>query len=132
MMAVEEDKLTWHDDHTLCRVAAKELIAVEEQLDELAGIRCCRCVAELALRVEVDTSLSGVGDDETHLGLLSQSHKGLILSVWVQSAADDIDTSQGINRLTVLLALEIDVIEAVLTVEPVDHTAVDRLHNNNA
>ena len=132
MMAVEEDELAWHKDHTLRRVAIEVLVAVEEQLHELAGIRCGRSIGELAGVIEVDACLCGVGNDETHLWLLCQSHECLVLCVWIECAADNVYAGQRVYGLTVLFTLKIYVVEAVLAVEPVNHATVNRLNNDNA
>ncbi|CUQ34660.1 Uncharacterised protein [Segatella copri] len=82
VVTIEEDQLTWHQDHTLGWVALEELVAVEQELNQLAWIRSCRSICKLARVIECDTSLCSVRDDETHLWLLSQSHESLVLRIW--------------------------------------------------
>ena len=130
-MAVEEDELARHQNHTLAGIALKELIAVEEQLYQLARIRFCGSVSKLALGVEGYAGLSGVRYDEAHLRLFGQSHESLVLRIGVQSTRDNVDACERVHGSTVLLALQVHVIEAVLTVQPVHHAALYRLHNNN-
>ena len=54
-----------------------------------------------------------------------------MLCVWVNAAGDDVDTVKLVDRLTILTTLEIDMVEAVLTVKPLYHTSVNRLNDNN-
>ena len=131
VMSVEEDQLARHDDEALLGVAIEGLEATEEELCELAGIRRSWSIGELAVGIKSDTSLGGVGDDETDVRLIGQSHECSILAVWIEGAADDIHTVEGINGLAVLTALQVDVIEAVLAIEPLHHTTFDWLNDNN-
>lgn len=112
VVTVQEDQLTWHQDHTLGWVALEELVAVEQELNQLAWIRSCRSICKLARVIECDTSLCSVRDDETHLWLLSQSHESLVLRIWIQCTADNVDTLQCVDSLAVLLTLKVYVIEA--------------------
>ena len=131
VMAIEEDELARHQDHTLGRVALEVFVAVEEELYQLARVRGSWSICKLARVIECDTCLSGVRDDETHLWLLCQCHKSLVLRIWIQATADDVDALQCIDSLAVLLTLEIDVIKTVLTIEPVYHTLSQWLHYDN-
>ena len=131
VVTIEEDQLTWHQDHTLGWVALEELVAVEQELNQLAWIRSCRSICKLARVIECDTSLCSVRDDETHLWLLSQSHESLVLRIWIQCTADNVDTIQCVDSLAVLLTLKVYVIEAVLPVQPVNHTTSQWLNYND-
>ena len=131
VVTVQENQLTWHQDHTLGWVALEELVTVEQELNQLAWIRSCRSICKLARVIECDTSLCSVRDDETHLWLLSQSHESLVLRIWIQCTADNVDTLQGVDSLAVLLTLKVYVIEAVLTVQPVNHTTSQWLNYND-
>ena len=130
MMSVEENKLARHDDESLLRVTIKCLIAAIEQLNELAGIAACWCVRELACGIECNTSLCGVRNDESDFWLVGKCHICPVLRIWVKCAADNVDTCERVHSLAVLTSLKVYVIEAVLTVEPVNHTFFNRLHNN--
>ena len=132
VMAVEENQFARHDDETLGGVALKGLIAAVEQLHEFAGITAGGSVAQLARGVEGNACLSGVGDDKAYLRLVGQCLIGPELGIGVQRARDDIDALQCVHGLTVLAALQVDMIETVLTVEPVHHTAFDGLHHHYA
>ena len=63
--------------------------------------------------------------------MLCQCHESPVLSIWVQRTADHINALKCVDSLTVLTSLQIDVIQAVLTVEPIHHTTLDRLNYNN-
>ncbi len=56
-------------------------------------------------RVKHDTGLGGVGDYETHLGLVGQRKIGIGLAEWIDTAADYIHTGIGVNGLAVETAL---------------------------
>jgi len=130
-VAVQEDELAGEDDEALRGVAVKGLIAAIEQLHELAGIGTGGSVLQLAGRIEGDAGLGGVGDDEADLGLVGQRQEGSILRVGVQRAADDVDTLEGVDGLAVLATLQVNVVETVLGVEPVDHTVLDGLYDDD-
>lgn len=98
-MAIEEDQLTRHKNETFGRITIEALKAVIEQLYQLAGIGRGGSVGKLATRVERDTSLSGVGYDETHLWLLSQCHISLELMIRIKGTTNDIDAFQRIDSL---------------------------------
>lgn len=104
---------------------------MEEELRQLARVGRSWSVGELARRIECDTGLRSVRDDETNLWLLSKSHESLILRIRIEGAADDVDTSELVYSLTVLTALKVHVIEAVLTVKPVNHAALNWLNDND-
>ena len=115
---------------TLGRIAVESLVAAEEELNELARIRRSGSVGELAAVVESDTCLGGVGDDETDLRLLCERHECPVLGVRVQRTRDDVDTLERVHSLAVQTALQVHVIEAVLTVQPLYHTFLDRLNDS--
>ena len=131
VVSVEEDQLTRHEDKTFGRVAVEGLVATEQQLHQFAGISRSRCVCEFASRVECDTCLRGVGDDKTDLRLLCQCHVCPVLGIGVQGTTDNIDTLQRVDRLTFQTTLQVHMIQAVLTVEPLHHTFVNRLNHNH-
>ena len=131
-MSVEEYQLAWHDDESLGWVTLEILISVVQQLNELAWVRACRSICELALVIEGDTGLSSVGYDKSDFWLLGKCHVSLVLCVWVKGAADDVDTLKAVYGLSVETALEVYMVEAVLTIEPVYHTSFYRLYDNNA
>ena len=128
VVTVQEDKLARHDDKTLLRITIKELVAVEQQLNQLAWVAAGRSICKLALVVESDTSLCSVRDYEANLRLLCQSHVSQILCVRVDGTADNIDTLKAIYSLAIETTLKVYVIEAVLTIEPIYHTALNRLN----
>ena len=130
VVSVQENQLARHEYKSLRRIAVEGLIAAEQQLNQLARIGRSRSVGELAAVVEGDTCLGGVGDDETNLRLLCESHERPVLGVRVQRTRDNINTLQTVHCLTVQTALQINVIQAVLTVEPLYHTFLDRLNNS--
>ena len=51
-----------------------------------------------------------------------------MLRVRVDSALDNVDTVELIYRFTIETTLKINVVETVLTIEPRNHTLVDRLN----
>ena len=130
-VAVQENQLAGEDNQALRGVAVEGLPAAVEQLHQLAGIAAGGSVVQFAGGVEGDAGLGGVRDDEANLGLVGQSHEGGILAVWVQGAANHVDALQRIHGLAVLAALQVDVVQAVLAVEPFCHTALDRLYDND-
>ena len=130
-MTVEEDQFTGEDDKSFGLVTVEGLVTTVEQLHELAGIAAGGRIFELTVGVEGNAGLSGVRDHETYLGLVGQCHEGGILGVRVQRTADDIDTLQGVYGLAVLTTLQVHMVETVLSIEPVDHSFLDRLYNND-
>ncbi len=130
-MAVEEDQFAGEDDQALGGVAVEGLIAAVEQLHQFAGVRRGGFVVQLTGGIEGDAGLGGVGDDETDFGLFGQCQEGIVLRVGIQAAANDVDTLEGVHRLAVLAALQVDVVQAVLAVEPVDHTAIEGLDDDD-
>ena len=129
-MAVEEDKLTGEDDEALGGIAVEGLIAAIEQLYQFAGIRSCRLVLQLAFGVESNAGLCCVGNHKAHLWLLGKSHVGIKLCIGVHTATDNVDALQRVHWLAVLTTLQVHVIQAVLTVQPVNHTTVQGLDND--
>ena len=132
MVSVQENQLARHDDEAFLRVAAESLEAAVEQLCQFARIARCGRVAQFAGRVERDARLGGVGDDETDLGLVCQSHERCVLCVRVQRAADHVDTVHAVHGLAVLTTLQVHVVQAILAVQPFCHTFLDRLNHYNA
>ena len=104
---------------------------MEEQLHQFARIGRGRSVGKLASIIKSNACLGGVGNHETNLGLLGKCHEGLILRVGVEGTADDINACECVYRLTVLPALQVDMVEAVLSVKPVYHAAFDGLHHDH-
>ena len=132
VMAVEEDELTRHENQALVGVTVEEFVAVEEQLNELSGIGRGRSVGKFATVVVGNAGFSGVADDETNFWLLGQCEESVVLRIRIEGAADDVNAGQCVDRLAIFLALKVDMIETVLLVEPVHHTAFDRLNDYNA
>ena len=131
VVSIEEDEFAGHEDKTFGRVAVECLVAAEEKLHEFTRIRRSRSVGELTAVIEGDTCLGSIGDDEADLRLLSERHESPILGVGVQRTRDDIDTLEAVNSLTVQTALQVDMIQAVLTVEPLHHSFVNRLNDSH-
>ena len=129
VVSVQEDQLARHDDKTLRLVALEGLEAAVEQLGQLAWIGRGRRVGKLAIRVESNAGFGRVGDDEADFRLVGQGHEGGVLRIGVQGAADAVYARQGVHSLAVQASLQIDVIEAVLAVEPFYHTLLDGLHD---
>ena len=131
-MAIEEDEFAGHDDESLGGVGIEGLEAMVEELCEFARIGGTWCVGEAASGIKGDACLSGVGDDEAYLGLLGEGHVSLELGVGVEGSADDINALESVDGLSVETSLEVDVVEAILAVEPIDHTALDGLYDDDA
>ena len=127
VLAVFEDQLAREEDHALGRIALEELVPMVQELGQFAGIGRSGGILELAGRIEGDTRLGGVGDDETHLRLLGQLHISLEISIGIDTPADNIDQVHAVHRLAVQESLEVQMIQAVLLVQHVDHTTVDGL-----
>ena len=102
-----------------------------EQLGELAGIRRCRSVGKLACRVEGYSGLGGIGNHETYFRLLREGHVGGEIGIGVDAPGDDVDKVHAVHGLPVQEALEVEVIEAVLLVEPFDHAFLDGLDHHH-
>ena len=100
-------------------------------MGQLARIGRCGSVAELAIRVEGDAGFRCIGYYETYFGLVGKRHEGCILRVWIQCAADAVDTRQTIDSFTVQAALQIDVVETILTIQPFCHTSFYGLNHYN-
>ncbi len=79
-MAVFEDKLAGHNDEALVGSTVESLESTVEELCELAGIRSCGAVRQLAFGVECDACFSGVRDNEAHFGLIGEREEGIELS----------------------------------------------------
>ena len=131
VMAVEENQLTGEEDKSFSGIAVEGLDTTVEQLGELAGIAGCWSVRQLARRVEVNARLGGVGDDEPYVRLFGKGHEGRVLRVGVEHTADDVDAVQRIDGFALLASLQIDVIEAILPIQPVRHAPFNRLDNYN-
>ena len=130
-MPIEENQFTRHDNHSFVGGSMEILVTVEQELNQLAGIAGCRLVCKLAGFIKGNTSFSGVGNDKSHLGLLCQSHESLMLCVGVEGTADSINTCQRVDWLTIFFSLQIQMIEAILSVEPVNHAVFNRLNYND-
>jgi len=130
-MTVQEDQFTGEDDQSLRHVTAERLVTAVEQLHQFAGIRRGGRVLQLTRGVEGDARLRGVGDHETDLGLVGQCHEGGVLRIGVQGPADHVDALQRVYGLTVLAALQVHVVEAVLTVQHIGHALLDGLHHDD-
>ena len=131
VVSVEENQLAGHEDKSLGGAAVEGLVAAVEQLHKFARVCACRCVGELARGVKGDTRLGGVRDDEADVGLLCQCHESGVLRIGVEGAGDHIDTLQRVHGLAVEATLQVHVVEAVLSVEPLYHAFVNRLYHYN-
>ena len=129
MVTVQENQLARHKDQTFLRIAVECFVATEEQLNELARISRCRGIREFAGIIKRDSGLGGVRNHETDLRLVGKSHEGCVLAVRIQRTADHVNTLERVDCLAIQTALQIHVIEAVLTVEPLHHSFVNRLNN---
>ena len=130
-MSVQENQLTRHDDESFVSCSVESFEATIEQLSEFARIGRGWCISQLAGRVESDASLCGVGDDEANLWLLSQSHEGLILAIRIEGSADAVNAGEGVDLLTIQTSLQIDMIETILSIEPIDHASLNRLNHHH-
>ena len=131
VMSVQENQFARHDDKAFALVALERLETTEQQLGQLARIRRCGGVAELAVRVERDAGFRGVGDNETDFGLVGKRHECRVLRIGIQCAADAVDTREAVYRFTVQTALQVDMVKAVLAVQPFRHSFFDRLNHYN-
>ncbi len=131
MLAVFEYQLAREEDHALGRIALEELVPMVQELGQFAGIGGRGGILELAGRIEGDARLGGIGDDETHLRLLGQLHISLEIGIGVDSPADDINQVHAVHRLAVQESLEVQMIQAVLLVQHIDHSAVDGLDHHD-
>ena len=131
VFSVLEDQFAREDDETLRLVTLEVLPAVVQQLGKLTGIGRGRSVVQLAGRIEGDARLRRVGDDETHLRLFDELQIALEILIGAQAPADDVDQVDAVHGLAVLESLEIQVIQAVLLVEPADHALLDGLHHDD-
>ena len=131
VLAVFENQLAREEDHALGRIALEELVPMVQELGQFAGIGGRGGILELAGRIEGDTRLGGVGDDETHLRLFGQFHISLEISIGIDTPADDINQVHAVHRLSVQETLKVQVIQAVLLVQHVDHTTVDGLDHDD-
>jgi len=129
VVSVEEDEFAWHDDETLGRAAVECLESTIEELGQLSRVGGGWFVRKFARVVERDARFGRVGDDETDFRLVGESHERLVLRVRVECAADDIHTVDGVDDFTVNATLEVEVVETILTIEPVNHALVNRLND---
>ena len=130
-MAVQEYQLAGEDDEPLRHVAVKRLVASVQQLHQFAGITAGGRILQFATGVEGDARLGGVRYHEAHLRLVGQRHEGRVLRVGVQCAAYHVYALYRVHGLTVLAALQVDVVQAVLPVQHVHHTLLDGLHHHH-
>ena len=63
--------------------------------------------------------------------MVGQRHECMVLGVRVESTADAVDSREFVDRFSIKSSLEVDVIEAVLLIEPVHHPLFDRLNNHH-
>ena len=131
VLAVFEDELAGEDDEALVLCAVEVLETVVQELGELSGIGAGGLVVKLACGVEGDAGLGGVGNHEADFGLLGEFEVGLEIGIGVDTAGDDVDEVDAVYGLSVLEALEVQMVEAVLLVEPLDHTLLDGLDYNH-
>ena len=131
VLAVLEDEFARENDESLVRSTLEVLVAMVQQLRQLAGIGRGGSVVKLAGRVEGDARLGRVGDDEAHLRLLGELQVTLEVLIGAQAPADDVDQVHAVHGLPVLQALQVQVIQAVLLVEPADHALLDGLDNDH-
>ena len=131
VLAVLENELAREDDEAFVGCSLKMLVAVIQKLRKLAGIGTCRLVVEFAGGIEGYTCFGGIGDNETYLGLFRKFQVLIELGVRVEAAGDNVDQVHAVYRLAVQQALQIQVIQAVLLVEPFNHALFDRLHNHH-
>ena len=117
MLSVQEDKLAGENDESLVGRTVEIFIAVIQELNELAGVARCGLVGELALGIEGESGLGGIGDDESHFGLFSEFEILFELSVRVEAAADDVNHIDAVNDVAVVKPLKIDVIQSILGIQ---------------
>ena len=129
--AVFEDKLAREKDEALVPGAFEILETVIQQLRELAGIGAGGLVGKFAGRVEGDACLGGIGNYKADFRLFGQLEVLLKLSIGVQSAGNHVNQVHAVHRLSVLEPLKIQVIEAVLFVEPFHHALLDGLNHHH-
>ena len=125
------DILSSQNDEALALVALEILIAVVKQLREFSRVGRSRRIIKLAGRIESDAGFRRVGDDETHLALFGELEIGLEIGVRIEAAAHDIDKIDAVHGGTVEQALKVEMVEAILLVEPLDHTFLDGLHHDD-
>ena len=101
VVSVEEDEFARHDDKALLGVALEGLEPVPEQLHQFTRITAGGSVDEPARRVEGNTGLRGVRDDESHLGLFGQPQESVEVLIGIQGATDGVHQRQRIDRLSV-------------------------------
>ena len=131
VLAVLEYQLAREDDESLGHVSLEILVPVVQELGELAGIREGWLVVQLAIGIKGNSGLGGVGDDEAHLGLLGELEVFLEFAVGVESPADHVDHVHAVDTLTLVKALEIKMIEAILLVKHVHHSFLDGLYDHD-
>ena len=110
VFAVLKNQLAGEDYETFALVALEILVTVIQQLGQLAGIGACGSVGKLAGGIERDAGLGGIGDHETHLGLLCKGQICLEIFVGVEASGHHIYQIHTVHRLAVLQALEVEVI----------------------
>ena len=106
--------------------------AVVEQLGELAWIAQCRCVLELAGRVEGDAGLGGVAHDKPCIFCLGQPQVGSMVLVGVDGTRDALYPLYLVDDLSLLHALHAYVVAALLFEEAFQAFAWAGLHDCHA
>ena len=101
MLAVFKDQLAGEEDQAAGFVTLEMLVAVIQELGQLARIGSGRTVVELAGRIEGDAGFGRIRDDETDFGLLGQFAISVEISVGIQAAGDDVDQIDAVNGLAI-------------------------------
>ena len=130
-MPIQEDQLARKDNQTFVFFSVKCLVAVIKQLRQLARIGRGRRVLQLASRIECYSCFRRIWNDETYLRLFCQFHKSGKVRIRIQCAAYHIDPGKAVDFFTFVQPLKIDMIQAILCVQHVDHSPVDGLDHHD-
>ena len=131
-MPVQENQFAREDNQPFAPVTLKCLITMIKQLGQFARIRGSRSVFQTTSRIERDTRLRRIGNDEAHLRLFRQLQKGIKLRIRIQRPTDDVDARQAVYLLSFVQPLQINMIQAILCLQPVDHPMLNGLNNDHA
>ena len=126
-MPVQEDQFAWKNNQAFVFVSVKCLVAVIKQLRQFARIGRGRRVFRLASRIEGYSCFRRIGNDETHLRLFRQFHKSGKVRIRIQRTAYHVDPGEAVDLFAFVQSLKIDMVQAILRVQHINHSPVDRL-----
>ena len=127
------DKLARNDNPAFVRCAVKVAKALKQQSRQFRRIAYRRGIVELVSGVIADTGFRGVRKDKTHIGVVGQRQKRIILIVDADFTVNGADKTRIAYRLTLLIQTPNDGgVQTLLGAERWREIALDRANNHHA